>query len=373
MWTHASTPARIRPLRDLGSRIIAQRPDLTQLITVGQGQVPTEHRDNVITTAMASDHPAAARSFLDYWRPDLCLWAGAGWMPNLITGALERKMPMILADLTVADMTLRKRWVPDLTRTCIDSFQAVYAGNADSAAYIKRLGVPSRKVITSTPLRPDANPETCSETVLAKATGDLAGRPLWLAANVTADEFDLILSAHREALRFQHRLLLMISPTDNNSCVTLASQLQRSNLAYDKWEPHDPVSPETQVLIIEQEHLGLWYRLSPLTFMGESLFTGATGSDPLEATALGSAILYGPNVSAHENTYIRLSREGGARIVRSSAGLAASVVDLVSPEKAAKMALAGWKVVTESAELMDRLSDQIQDELDDLEFADARA
>lgn len=107
--------------------------------------------------------------------------------------------------------------------------------------------------------------------------------------------------------------------------------------------------------------------------MGESLFTGATGSDPLEATALGSAILYGPNVSAHENTYIRLSREGGARIVRSSAGLAASVVDLVSPEKAAKMALAGWKVVTESAELMDRLSDQIQDELDDLEFADARA
>ncbi|WP_146347031.1 3-deoxy-D-manno-octulosonic acid transferase [Phaeobacter marinintestinus] len=374
LWCHATSAARIGPLQDLGNRIFAQRPDLNQLITCGAGVETVRsgvHGDLVVS--LESDHPAVVRKFLDHWQPDLCLWTGADWMPNLITSAADLGVGMFLADLGDADLAARPRWMPDLTRACLGCFEELLVNDQGATGQLRRLGIPARKVSVHSPLHRDPNPPPCSEALLADATGKLSGRPLWLASEISPDEFDAILSAHRDALRFQYRLLLVIAPADCQNCGNVTALLDKTGLSFCKWAPGDPISSEMQVLIIDRAHLGLWYRLSPLTFMGGSLSPGKGGNDPLEASALGSAVLYGPHVPNHLDTYMRLTTEGGARIVRSSAGLAASVVDLVSPEKAAKMALAGWQVVTESAGLIDLLTEKIQDHLDQKELIDARS
>jgi 3-deoxy-D-manno-octulosonic-acid transferase len=104
--------------------------------------------------------------------------------------------------------------------------------------------------------------------------------------------------------------------------------------------------------------------MAPVSFLGGSLVAGHNCVDPLEAAALGSAILYGPRVGKHLQSYSRLAAAGAARIINDSAALGMAVSRLVAPDQAAIMAHAGWDVISEGAALTDRISDLVQDTLD---------
>ena len=90
----------------------------------------------------------------------------------------------------------------------------------------------------------------------------------------------------------------------------------------------------------------------------------AGGCDPLDAAALGSAVLYGPKVRHYMASYSRLAAAGAARIVNDSDALGAAVSTLIAPEHAAAMAHAGWDVISQGAALTDRVLDLVQDALD---------
>ena len=98
--------------------------------------------------------------------------------------------------------------------------------------------------------------------------------------------------------------------------------------------------------------------------MGSSLISGHGGRDPFEPAALGSAILYGPNVSRYLPAYSRLASAGAARIVRDAETLAGAITRLSAPDQAALMAHAAWEVSSDGAEATDRLMNLVQDVLD---------
>ena len=58
--------------------------------------------------------------------------------------------------------------------------------------------------------------------------------------------------------------------------------------------------------------LGLFYRLSPIVFMGGSLIRHG-GQNPIEAIKLGAAIVHGPHVFNFADVYEALDSSGGAR------------------------------------------------------------
>jgi 3-deoxy-D-manno-octulosonic-acid transferase len=97
------------------------------------------------------------------------------------------------------------------------------------------------------------------------------------------------------------------------------------------------------------------------------------GQSPLDAAALGSAILHGPGIHAHRDLYERLTAAGAARAIGTEDALSDAVVDLSAPDKAARMALAGWQSVTESAATTDTLMEKVQDLLDQREDSHAGA
>ena len=376
VWMHATSPERYLALRDLGARLQAQSPDDKLLITVNASvPVSANARHIPAPLPLVSDHPQVTRAFLDHWTPDLCLWTGGDLMPNLICQAAEQGIPMILADLALEDLPRRRGgWLTDLTRPCLDRFETILATNAATAAHLGRLGLPRGKVEVQSRLVMGVSPPSCPETALSAATQTLSGRPLWLAAYLTVEEFAPVLAAHREALRLQHRLLLIAVPADPGETGKLVEAIAAAGLRFADWHGGDSIGEETQVLVCDDSaDLGLWYRMAPVTFMASSLAPGATGRSPFEATALGSAVLFGPNVSGHVEAYDRLQRIKAAQPVRDAEGLAHAVMQLSSPDHAAAMALAGWDAITESAALTDHLVDLIQDRLDLSEAEHARA
>ena len=119
---------------------------------------------------------------------------------------------------------------------------------------------------------------------------------------------------------------------------------------------------------------GLFFRVAPVSFLGSSLVQGNGGCDPLDAAALGSAVLYGPKVRHFMASYTRLAAAGAARIVNDADALGTAVSRLIAPDQAATMAHAGWDVISQGAALTDRVVDLVQDALDQRsEPHDARA
>ncbi len=372
LWIHAASAERLLALNELALRVQNQRDDLVILITTNPVSVdaapvaPNLDAFGIQVDRFASDHPTEVGQFLDHWKPDICLWAGATLMPNLISQSADRGIAMILVDVSQDDFPFRRhKWFPDLTRSSLRCFETIMTNSQAASDMLYRIGVPDDTVSTSEPLHYGPSPPPFAEEDLSATSQQLTGRPLWLATHVRADEFEPVLAAHRAALRLVHRLLLVLVVADPDTLDGLAENLKGSGLRFVRWRVGDDIEDNTQVLISDGvDDLGLWYRMAPLTFMASSLSAGNAGRNPLEAVALGSAVLFGPHVPNHRATYSRLTTVGAARMVADAEGLGAAVTRLVAPDHAAAMALAGWRVVTEGAELTDQLVELVQDRLD---------
>ena len=185
-------------------------------------------------------------------------------------------------------------------------------------------------------------------------------------------EFISVLSAHRQALRMLPRLALVLHVADMAEAAPLHKRLESMDLRCANWDDGGPIEDTTQVILsAAPEDLGLWHRVSAVTFMGSSLERGAGGYDPLVAVALGSAVIHGPHVDRHQQP-LRPAEPGKAALtIRSATELGDGVVELLAPDRTADMALAGWQMVTEGAPQADHLIELVQDTLDRRRAEDA--
>ena len=92
--------------------------------------------------------------------------------------------------------------------------------------------------------------------------------------------------------------------------------------------------------------LGLFYRLSPIVFMGGSLIPHG-GQNPIEAVKLGASIVHGPHVFNFSDVYEALDAAGGARRADSQEALVKQLGQLLADPKAREASLAASERVVE--------------------------
>ncbi len=369
IWLHSDTPERLAALRELGARLKQQRGQVSVLATLSssgmQDRTGPDHPFDWLIP-LPGDHPDHVRQFLAHWRPDLCIWAGSNLRPNMIGMTRQAGVSMALVDLENDAITLEGgSWVPQLQRACLECFDTVLAPDQDTADWLMRRGIGVDRVRVSGRLRKGASALPVDETEIDALQQMIGRRPVWLAAYITREELPMVLWAHRSAQRLAHRLMLVVVPDALQDADTMRDHIANDSLSLACWvEGQDP-DENTQVVLAERgREMGMWYRVAPVTFIGGSLTTGSHGNDPFEAAALGSAIVYGPNVRDHLSTYSRLAAAGAARIVKDAEGLAVAVNHLIAPDQSAAMALAGWEVASESAFLIDELLEIAHTHLD---------
>ena len=88
---------------------------------------------------------------------------------------------------------------------------------------------------------------------------------------------------------------------------------------------NEPIVPATDVYMGDtMGELGLFYRLSPLAFIGKSLAVGG-GQNPAEAAQLGCALILGPDMSNFREVAADFIKKRAAIEVRNAEALAAAV------------------------------------------------
>ncbi|NOD65148.1 MULTISPECIES: 3-deoxy-D-manno-octulosonic acid transferase [unclassified Ruegeria] len=367
LWVHVATPGRLRAVNDFCHRMLQVRSDLNFVLTTPPDvDLDSWPQHDFPLVNLPQDQSGAVRGFLDHWRPSMGLWVGGDLMPNILTRADEHNIPLVLFDAQFSVTLPRSaRWLPDITRATFDCFQHVMTASPETARQIRRLGIPSAKVHESPPLRISPNPRPWPEDELIETNHTLAGRPVWLAAWVQDKEFISVLTAHRQALRMLHRLVLVLHVADELEVGPLKRRLETMDLRCVNWDAGEEIEDTTQVILTsDPENLGLWCRVSAVTFMASSLERGAGGRDPSESIALGSAIIYGPFVHRHDALYSQLRQAGAAKQVKTATELGDALIELLAPDLAAGMALAGWQMITEGAPQADALIEMVQDILD---------
>lgn len=373
IWFHATEAAHIPAFLQLRRSIAVERPELSCLIT-SDGTVPQpDGLDPTIAwEALPKENAVEIASFFAHYRPSLCLWAGGWLIVPLIEEADKLGIPLVLLDAQAEGFD-PSRWKSRAMaeRRAIKLFSTYLARDSEAEAALVRIGAEKDNIFVAGRMQIGVPALPCNDDDLTELAEALHARPTWLAACVRAEELDVILKAHFKASRAAHRLLLILVPDDEDERDAFKQALDEHRFRYTIWPDIDGLADEAaQVLLAEDPfEMGLWFRLSPVSFMGASLVSGFGGHNPYAAANLGSAILYGPNVGKHLSSYTRFAGVGGARIVRDVDTLAASVTQLSAPDRSAQMALAAWEIATEGADVTDRITNLVHDALDHLEVS----
>jgi 3-deoxy-D-manno-octulosonic-acid transferase len=104
----------------------------------------------------------------------------------------------------------------------------------------------------------------------------------------------------------------------------------------------------------------LFYRLSPIVFMGGSLVRHG-GQNPIEAIKLGASIVHGPHVFNFSDVYDALDRAGGARQADTQEALVKQLGQLLADPAARE------RLVTTSTHVVEQLGGALERTLAALE------
>lgn len=364
VWLHAPGEGLVSPMLALARRLV-EEDGHPVLLTAPVEVAP---REGIILQPPPPDTPTDARAFLDHWRPEIAVFAGGQLRPAVMHEAGERKVPMLVVN-GKAPAFLRERdgWYPGLMRSALGRFQAILAMDEASARAFRKGGAALSSVAVIGRMEEESEALPCVEAERAALAQLLATRPVWFAAGVPEGEEAAVLQAHRMAQQHSHRLLLILMPEDPARAGTLARRLEASEgwIVAQRAQEEDPEA-EIEVLVADNPaEYGLWYRLAPVTFLGGSLLGRGPVRNPMEAAALGSAILHGPRTGQLGPVFGRLGAARATRAVASATELGEALGDVLAPDRAARLAQAAWTVASDGAEVTASVMDRIRAIMDD--------
>lgn len=364
IWIHVGDDPIGAAGQSLADKLASERSDLDFVFTSSAEHPVSQEGGHKIYAAPEETVPAARR-FIQQIRPSVSIWTEPELRPALVVEAAETGNPLFLFDAQTDENGLNGRqWSRGMVGSLYGRFDRVLTGNRNLAERLDVVGYSKEKIETTGYLRASGAALPYNEKQRRDFATALAGRPVWLAACVSLEEIDAVLAAHALAQRKSHRLLLILLPHLANQ-TEVEAQLQKHGCQVSYGSKGELPEQEIQVFLVDDPaELGLWYRLAPISFLGQSF--GGGGIDPLPASALGSAIAHGPDVSNHATVYSRFQEAGAAMLVKEPAKLGDAIESLLSPAKTAEMAHAGWNLSSEGAEVSDRAVDLVLTALDDL-------
>lgn len=360
IWLHAPRADAARPLGELARRLVDEDGHAI-LFSCPETQPPQR---GVLQIDPPPDSVGCVRAFLEHFHPALAILADGEVRPALLAEMAARRMPALMVDARAPYLLAqRSGWYPGLMRRALSGIESVIAVDEVAGRALTRAGARADRVRADGRMEEGSRALRCNEAERAALLRQLDTRPVWLAASLPEAEEAAVIAAHRDVLRLAHRMLLVIVPEDPARSDGLARQIaEAEGWTVARRSVDQEPDPETEVYLADTaSEFGLWYRLAPITYLGGSLAGTGCLRDPFEPAALGSAILHGPRPGAWGAALARLTEARAARLVRSAGEMGDAVGDLLSPDRAARLASGAWAVSTAGAEVTDRVVQMVRE------------
>lgn len=362
VWIHAASVGESQSILELTRRLLDESPDLQVMITTGtvtsakalEGRMP----DRMFHQYFPLDVGPAINRFLEHWKPDMVIWTESELWPATLFEIKRRNIPLILANARMSSTSYKRwRWWRGTVSSIMRCFDCVLAQDAETASYFIKLGFPSERLEVTGSLKEGSAPLSHDELARAALARAIRGRTVWLAASTHPGEEDIVTVAHRKVLRSNPDLFLILVPRHPERGDEIAAKLRSDGWTVTQRSIDQEIEGRTEIYLADTiGEMGLWFRLSPVTFMGGSL-VDIGGHNPFEPAALGSAVLHGPHVQNFTDAYARLNAAGACVNVLDGDMLASELEKTLVPERTATLATAAWDALSEGANVTDRVLD----------------
>lgn len=330
IWVHAASVGETNAVAPLVHELLNSEINVVLTTgTVASANVATRvFGDTVTHQYVPLDLRPAVRRFLGHWDPDLAVFVESEVWPMTILELNAHRIPQVLINGRLSDRSFAA-WQrrPHLAEVLFEKFAHVVAQSDEDGDRFQMLG--ARPVTVSGNLKADAVPPGVDERALAMLSAQLQGRPVWAAISTHPGEEKLAAEVHM-ILRDRHPgLLTIIVPRHPDRSSRIVSELAELQLTVARRTTGEAIPQSADILLGDTiGEIGLYLRLSEIAFLGRSM-TAQGGQNPLEPAMLGTAILSGRNVQNFRESYQKLIRAGGARLVRDRDMLAGAVHHLL--------------------------------------------
>lgn len=310
VWLHGASVGETLSMLPLVERIRAERPDATLLVTSGTATSAALLAERLPAGAIHQyvpvDTPAAARRFLDHWKPDLVVFVESELWPNLLLGAKARGAKLALVSARITQHSARgwKRFGA-LARRLLGAFDLILPQDGLSGERLKAIG---GRVDGYANLKLTGAPLACDPAELAALRAAAGERKIVLAASTHPHEELLINSAVEVGGR---QPLLVIVPRHPVRGPALAEALRAGGRTLAQRSATEPLTAETEIYLADTlGEMGLFFSLADVVVMGGSFYPDIGGHNPLEPARLGKPVIYGDHVFNWVDVYMAIGAGG---------------------------------------------------------------
>jgi 3-deoxy-D-manno-octulosonic-acid transferase len=348
VWIHGASvgevlavAALVERMRAMNIRILLTSGTVTSATIVARRFPP-----DVIHQFIPYDSPRFVARFLDHWQPSFALFVESDLWPNLILSGAERRIPMIVINGRMSQRSFQRwRIAPATMSTLLGRFEMCLVQSQGDADRFAALGSPH--VFNTGNLKFDVPAPPADPQKLDQLKQAVQGRPVIIAASTHPGEEEFILDAHRRLATYFPSLLSIIAPRHPDRGANLAQLVGAHGLRVTQRSKDRLPTQETDIYVADTlGELGLFYRLSPIVFVGGSLVNHG-GQNPIEAIKLGAAVLHGPHVGNFDDIYRALDGAGGARLAGDGEALVKQMGGWLDDRQAQQRASAAGRAVVD--------------------------
>lgn len=335
LWVHAVSVGETIAVAPLIEAVLAQNPNVTVVVTsttpTGASQVRRLFGERVQNLWVPFDTPGAVRRFYDHIQPSVVVLVETEIWPNIIQGAQQRQLPVMLANARLSARSARGySRIARLSRPALRALSVIACQQRADARRFVALGAEPHKVIVAGSVKFDLDKkrlDTQRKAMMAQLNIP-SSRLVILAASTHPGEERLVMRAFSQLLAHEPAALLILAPRHPERVDQIEHDVLKPAVAHfggaDYWQRRSQgqsLNPSTAVLVLDT--LGELSALSgavDIAFIGGSLVAHG-GHNPLEAAAFGVPVLTGLHTTNFATIYGALARVGGARYVKDEAEL----------------------------------------------------
>ncbi len=356
IWLHSKDAASALPLFSLIDQLNVQELNLKFLVTTRKQEkvdaLLVQLPENTSHQYLPIDLDRPIRTFLEYWKPSVAVISHGEFWPRFLTVMAKQKIPLIAVNTRMTHKSYHRwRWLPGLAKSVFNKFDLILAQDQIVAKKLKWFGVESGKIRVTGVMSEMKELLQYDEALYANLSATFGTRSVWLSAETHRDEEDVIVNAHKLAMRRNRRLLLILHTREKDRGAQIAARHENQNLTFALQQNGDTPDDMTDVYVTDrQQDLATYLRLASVSFCGGTLSNGQT-IDPFHPASMGSAIMHGPATGKYMPDYDRYREAGAARLVSNGGELAQALNRVIAPDEAALMAHAAWEISSEGGEV----------------------
>jgi 3-deoxy-D-manno-octulosonic-acid transferase len=321
LWIHAVSVGETLAARPVVDEILRLRPSTRIVFTTttitGQAQA-RKFFPQATVTYFPFDFAASVKRFLRQHNPRVFATMETEIWPNVTRLARARGLKLLLANGRISDRSFpRYRLMKPFVGSVLRKYDRILAREATDSERFIAIGAPAGVVETSGNVKFDYVPDDRPLEIAPQLEALIAGRKVLVLGSTVEGEDEALIPELTHFLS-AHDAFVVIAPRKPERFESVASLLAASNIRFarrSRWNH----APADVLLLDTLGELAKIYRYANAAFVGGSLFSTSGGHNPIEPTAVGVPVTFGPHMSNFREIAEIFLRNGGAVESRSAA------------------------------------------------------